>query len=71
MEWQHFPVPLLSTILSSLSFLSYNAVSTLLNTPAKGRSLLFSCHAAEGITEGCNMERYTLHHCKTYKDPHF
>ena len=50
MEWQHLPVPLLSSILCpSLSIVQ----SPHSYIPSCGQSLRFSCSAAEGVTEEC------------------
>ena len=52
MEWQHLPVPLLSSILSPSSPIVWSLHSYI---PSCGWSLRFSCSAAEGVTEGCTL----------------
>ena len=52
MEWQHLPVPLLSSILSSSLSIVWSLHSYIHSC---GQSLHFSCSAAEGVTERCTL----------------
>ena len=50
MEWQHLPLPLLSSILCPFLCIVRSLHSYI---HACGWSLIFSCSAADGVTEGC------------------
>ena len=53
MQWQHLTVPLLSCVLCHLLSIVWSPHSYI---PTHGQSLLVSCGAAGGVTEGCSYQ---------------